>query len=191
MKEYDNLEAVEADKPEPDYEVGYGKPPKSSQFKKGQSGNPKRGKNKTKSFLKHFEEEMAKSTTAVQDGEVVRMSRMEAAAVNLSIKAMKGDPVGLKLLLETSKSELRDQRLEAEVEHLRTQLKKARIEYEALKEENKGGYLAIPERPMNDLEYEMFDTPPEEMLERIKQRPEELLDMLHKKYERFNKKTED
>ena len=24
-----------------DYEVGYGRPPKSGQFKKGQSGNPK------------------------------------------------------------------------------------------------------------------------------------------------------
>jgi len=26
--------------PESDYEVGYGKPPKNSQFSKGQSGNP-------------------------------------------------------------------------------------------------------------------------------------------------------
>jgi hypothetical protein len=26
---------------EPDYEVGYGKPPKDTQFKKGKSGNPR------------------------------------------------------------------------------------------------------------------------------------------------------
>ena len=34
-----------------DYEVGYGKPPKDKQFKKGQSGNPKGRTKGTKNFI--------------------------------------------------------------------------------------------------------------------------------------------
>jgi hypothetical protein len=73
------------------YEVGYGKPPKHSQFQKGRSGNPKGRPKKPKNLpalvLKAFGEKVAvKGPNGRQ-----LMTKLEAALVQLINKALSGD----------------------------------------------------------------------------------------------------
>jgi len=81
----------------PDYEVGYGKPPKEHQFPKGQSGNkkgrPKKKEEKEKAFsaaelaLKIMREDV----TVQINGEEVTMTKLEALIQQQLNKALKGD----------------------------------------------------------------------------------------------------
>jgi hypothetical protein len=81
----------------PDYEVGYGKPPKEHQFPKGQSGNkkgrPKKKKEEEKAFsaaelaLKIMREEVAVQV----NGEEVTMTKLEALIQQQLNKALRGD----------------------------------------------------------------------------------------------------
>lgn len=76
-----------------DYEVGYGKPPKSTRFKKGQSGNPLgRPKKQHKDVAAHMAALLAKKRPVRIDGETVLMSGEEVMAHRLMEKALKGDP---------------------------------------------------------------------------------------------------
>ena len=72
-------------------EVGYCKPLKKSQFKKGQSGNPK-GRPKGRPNLEHLADKfLSQSTSITIDGISRRMSRGEALLYCVYSKAMKGD----------------------------------------------------------------------------------------------------
>lgn len=51
-----------------DYEVGYGKPPKRTRFKKGQSGNPKGRPKGAKGFTASLKREMESKVTALSEG---------------------------------------------------------------------------------------------------------------------------
>lgn len=68
------------------YEVGNKKPPRHTQFKKGQSGNPHRGSTKTTvaAWLKHFinQDEISVNILATKDG--------STKAVDFSIKSGEG-----------------------------------------------------------------------------------------------------
>ena len=79
-----------------DYDIGFGKPPKSNQWKKGQSGNPK-GRPKQKSdFLTDYARILSEPVRARQpDGRTVTLDSMEAAYVQLCKKALKGDNAAL------------------------------------------------------------------------------------------------
>ena len=73
------------------YEVGFKKPPKSSQFKKGKSGNPKgrpKGTNNLKTDLK---EEMNERISFRENGVEKRHSKQRLLLKGLIAKAMKGD----------------------------------------------------------------------------------------------------
>jgi hypothetical protein len=75
-----------------DYEVGYGKPPKSTRFKKGQSGNPRgRPKKLASTVAGQVARLMGEQYSARINGEVVSMTGEEMIARRLMENALKGD----------------------------------------------------------------------------------------------------
>lgn len=74
-----------------DYEVGYGRPPKHSRFRKGESGNPKGRPKGAKSFRTEFLEELGETIQVREDGRTRRISKQRAAIKQLMAKAIKGD----------------------------------------------------------------------------------------------------
>ena len=83
-----------------DYEVGFGKPPKHTQFKKGQSGNAS-GRPKGTPNLKTAIEKAMKIKVTVRKGpRTLLMSPVDAIARKLLQGALAGDAKALKLLIE-------------------------------------------------------------------------------------------
>jgi hypothetical protein len=73
------------------YAVGYGRPPLHTQFKAGQSGNPK-GKPKGRKKMGTLFQEALSKRISIRQGEAVRkVSRAEAMILALFSKALKGD----------------------------------------------------------------------------------------------------
>jgi hypothetical protein len=73
------------------YEVGYCKPPLTTRFRKGQSGNPKgRGKG-MKNFNAAFMKAMNQKVTVSLNGKPKKISKLDAAAMQLANNAARGD----------------------------------------------------------------------------------------------------
>jgi hypothetical protein len=76
---------------QPNYKVGYRKPPRETQFKKGQSGNPRgrpHGHAKLEAaLLAAFNEKV----TITQDGRRLKRSKLEVAVIQQLNKAATGD----------------------------------------------------------------------------------------------------
>jgi len=82
------------------YEVGYGKPPRHSRFKKGQSGCPSGGR-KPKRSPSDLLDKILSETVAVQEGgRKRRMSREEVLMRQLVNRATTGDRQSTKLVLD-------------------------------------------------------------------------------------------
>ena len=82
-----------------DDKTGYKMPPKSTQFKKGRSGNPKGRPKGARNFRTELQETLDQPVT-VREGERVRnVSSREAAMIQLRTKALKGDQRALERLL--------------------------------------------------------------------------------------------
>jgi Family of unknown function (DUF5681) len=84
--------------------VGYGKPPKQHQFKRGQSGNPKGRKPRT-AYEEHdlpFRKYLMEMTTAKVNGKIATVTKFDTILLRLYQKAMEGDFKSLKLLVEQS-----------------------------------------------------------------------------------------
>ena len=73
------------------YEVGYGKPPKHTRFKPGQSGNPKGRRKRSKNLRSVLREALFKTVTVIENGQLRTMTRMEAMVTGLVAKGLKGD----------------------------------------------------------------------------------------------------
>ncbi len=72
-------------------EVGYCKPPKSGQFKPGQSGNPKGRPKGTKNLTTDISEELSEKIQVKENGKVAKISKQRAMIKTLTAKAVKGD----------------------------------------------------------------------------------------------------
>ncbi|TPI63366.1 hypothetical protein FJ420_13120 [Mesorhizobium sp. B3-1-3] len=73
-------------------EVGYGKPPKHSRFKPGQSGNPKgRPKKPEKNFANEVQSELDLKVVVRENGREIQLTKGAVIVKTLVGKAMKGD----------------------------------------------------------------------------------------------------
>jgi|TARA_B110000438_G_scaffold181427_1_gene173343 hypothetical protein len=83
-----------------DYKIGYGKPPKKTQFKKGQSGNPKGRPKGTKNLATDLEEEMYETIEVFEGGRPIKVTKQRAMLKRLIEKALKGDLKAISTLLQ-------------------------------------------------------------------------------------------
>lgn len=83
-----------------DYTVGYGRPPKSGQFKSGQSGNPKGRPKGVKSLQGHLDKLLDGRIVIADERGKRRVTRREALAMRLMEKAMNGDPKALQAVVQ-------------------------------------------------------------------------------------------
>ncbi len=74
-----------------DDSVGYGKPPKHTQFKPGQSGNPKGRPRGTKNLKTDLEEELRELIVVREGGNPKTVSKQRAMVKSLTAKAVHGD----------------------------------------------------------------------------------------------------
>lgn len=82
-------------KPKGDYEVGYGRPPRHTQFKRGRSGNP-RGRPKGHQNIKTVLETLLnQKVTVTENGQAKRMTKRELMFAGAINRAAKGDPRAL------------------------------------------------------------------------------------------------
>src|SRR5262249_14774659 len=88
------------------YEVGYGKPPVKSQFKKGESGNPG-GRPIAKFDLPDFQstyiKELRAPVTVIENGKKKKMTQLQAVIKSHITQALKGDKTAIKQILECAR----------------------------------------------------------------------------------------
>ena len=100
-----------------EYEVGHGKPPKHTQFKPGESGNPKGRPKGTKNLATDLSEELAEMIVVNEGGRQLKISKQRAMIKSLLAKALKGDTraatVLLKLVIDAEQASTRNEIAEA------------------------------------------------------------------------------
>jgi len=84
----------------PPYQVGYGKPPKATQFKPRESGNPAGRKKGSKNLSTLLRQAMDEQLTINVNGRTKRMSKMEAAFTQLVNRAASGDTKAIKMMVD-------------------------------------------------------------------------------------------
>ena len=101
-----------------DYEVGYGRPPKASQFKPGQSGNRagRRSKKVASADSQTIREISAREARRIvklhENGQPIELTVFEAIIRGVSLKAMKGDPRAAKFIMDYFEKHLTAEELE-------------------------------------------------------------------------------
>lgn len=73
------------------YDVGYGKPPKKTRFKPGQSGNPRGRPKHSKNTVMLLTEELSERISLREGGKQVVLTKKQAMIKQLMNKALQGD----------------------------------------------------------------------------------------------------
>lgn len=73
------------------YPVGYGKPPKNTQFKPGKSGNPKGRPKGIQNLSTDLEQELGEKILVTEAGKSQPVTKQRAMIKSLFAKALKGD----------------------------------------------------------------------------------------------------
>jgi Family of unknown function (DUF5681) len=79
--------------------VGYGRPPKAKQFKRGKSGNPKGRPKGSLNLATDLANELGEKITVREDGRPSRVSKQRALIKSLIAKALQGDLKAANVLL--------------------------------------------------------------------------------------------
>jgi hypothetical protein len=82
-----------------DYQVGYGKPPKHTQFKPGKSGNPQGCPKGTKNLKTDLAEELSEKIVVHEGGNSRQISKQRAVVKSLVTRTLKGDARAANTLL--------------------------------------------------------------------------------------------
>ena len=88
-----------------DYNVGYRRPPKTTQFKKGESGNPKGRPKGSRSLQTILVEELKSSVTIHENGRSKTVKKGEVIVKQMVNKAMAGDHKAAHLVLGVSQQQ--------------------------------------------------------------------------------------
>jgi Family of unknown function (DUF5681) len=83
-----------------DYEVGYGKPPAHTRFRKGQSGNPSGKPKKVLSEGEILLRVLSSKVPVTEGGRKRRMSKLEVTLRQQVNLAMKGDPKAVRYVID-------------------------------------------------------------------------------------------
>jgi Family of unknown function (DUF5681) len=83
-----------------DYEIGWGKPPKSMRWRPGQSGNPKGRPRAKKNQLRLFREALEQKIRIEERGKERTITIIEAIIKRFVSQALKGDLKAIKLVLD-------------------------------------------------------------------------------------------
>ena len=124
-------------KPPPDYEVGFARPPRRSQYRKGTSGNPKGRPRGSKSLSTLVKETLDERVAVRENGRRRKISKRAAMIKQQANKALSGDQRALRYLMDL------DLRLNPKSDDREISLDALR---EAFEQERKAGPFADLER---------------------------------------------
>jgi hypothetical protein len=83
-----------------DYQVGYGKPPRHTRFRKGLSGNPRGRPGGSKNLATLFSEALNETVTVVKNGRRRAITKREAVIAQLVNKSAGADLRAIKILFD-------------------------------------------------------------------------------------------
>ena len=83
-----------------DYDVGYGRPPRSTRFRKGQSGNPKGRPGGAKNLSNLLSEALNERVIVAENGGRRKITKRQAIMKQLVNQSAKGDWRAVKILFD-------------------------------------------------------------------------------------------
>jgi hypothetical protein len=87
-----------------EYEVGFGRPPKQTRFKPGQSGNPRGRPKRLPTFKEDFNAELRERLLLRENGRERRLSKQRALIKALMALAIKGNVFAMNAVLASTRN---------------------------------------------------------------------------------------